>query len=571
MSLNILHISDLHFGTNSVKDQQSTRYCDTFVSSFIKELEGFIKELEGKKIDYLIVTGDIANSSKKMEYDKAIVFLEKVVDSLNISKKNVLICMGNHDISWDILRDIEDKEGIPLENLYKEKKKYDNFEAFYNNFYKDKDNHIQQFKTDSIFVEIPDETHKILFLGVNTCYHESNQDKDHCGYIDKVSFETSLKNMGSQYEGYVKCLVMHHNPKDLAQEKHSFDNWREIDKNKLGYPFVVFCGHIHDSDGESEVKSDDNDTIHYISVGSLLKKETTGEFNLYTISDDSSTIQIKYFDFHDSKDPSKQYWQEQDKKKARKKISLKPKVQENEIINDLFSDNYGKAVQELEDKQKQVQKTTHVKHSKTILDEIRNHQLYYSGHFHWDTDENGENSKFRSHGYIDINYLVSHIESLEIITKLYEEKIIEIREKTKLDKTIMVSIGLECSVIGARLSVLFPDFGFSYIPRKHKANDHITVEKEIGFSDYNTVILIKDITFDADEAIGIIEKSFKNKNIHLISLFYCGKKGEKKEILSGKDNAHFYSLIDDIEIPRCNVPESGCPIIKNKLQTIYRC
>lgn len=197
--------------------------------------------------------------------------------------------------------------------------------------------------------------------------------------------------------------------------------------------------------------------------------------------------------------------------------------------------------------------------------------MFYSGHFHWDTDGNGQNSKFRSHGYIDINYLVSHNVSLEIITRLYKEKINDIQEKTKPDKTIMVSIGLECCVIGARLSVLFPDIGFSYIPRKNNVNDHITIEDKIGLSDYNTVILIKDITFDANEAIEIIKERFENKNIHLISLFYCGKKDEKNEILSGIENAHFHSLIDDIEIPRCDVPESECPIIKNKLQTIYRC
>lgn len=562
MSLNILHISDLHFVTEADKDK--TRYSDSFV-------EDFIDEFKNIEINYLIVTGDIADKSKEMEYKTASEFLNKVVLDLHIHKENVLICMGNHDISWRELEDIADKEGT--KDLHLREEKYNNFEKFYNGFYKVGDKQIQQFKTDSIFVEIPDNNKKILFLGVNTCYRESNQENDHHGCVDKGNFEKGIRNLDVKYKDYLKCLVMHHNPKDLAKEKHDFLNWRDaVDdvRKNLGSPFIVLCGHIHSSDGESEIKSDEGDTIHYISVGSLLQKKTKGKYNLYTINEDSSKLEIKYFDYEE--DTGKRYWQDQSKKKSRKEVLLRSIVRKNDAWNDLLSDYNEKTIQELNDSQKRGQSVQHKSNTKkSITDEIRDHQLYYSGHFHWDTDGNGENSKFRSHGYIDINYLVSHIESLETITQLFKEKINEIQEKTKLDKTIMVSIGLECSVIGARLSVLFPDFGFSYIPRKHKANDHIDIENEIGFSDYDTVVLIKDITFDADESIDIIEKRFKNKNIHLVSLFYCGKKDKKKEILSGIENAHFYSLIDDIEIPRCEVSESDCPIIKNNLQTIYRC
>lgn len=562
MSLNILHISDLHFVTEADKDK--TRYSDSFV-------EDFIDEFKNIEINYLIVTGDIADKSKKMEYKTAFEFLNKVVLDLHIHKENVLICMGNHDISWRELEDIADKEGT--KDLHLRKEKYNNFEKFYNDFYKDGDKQIQQFKTDSIFVEIPDKDHNILFLGVNTCYQESNQENDHHGCVDKGSFEKGIRNLDIEYKDYLKCLVMHHNPKDLAKEKHDFLNWRDVVsdvRKSLGSPFVVLCGHIHSSDGESEIKSDEGDTIHYISVGSLLQTKTKGKYNLYTINDDSSKLEIKYFDYEE--DTDKRYWQDQSKKKSRKEVMLRSIVRENNAWNDLSSDYNEKTIQELNGSQKRGLPGQNKSNSKKgILDEIKDHKLYYSGHFHWGTDGNGENSKFKSHGYIDINYLVSHIDSLETITQLFKEKIDEIQEKTKHDKTMMVSIGLECCVIGARLSVLFPDIGFSYIPRKHKVNDHIDVEDKIGFSDYNTVILIKDITFDADEAIEIIENRFKNKRIYLVSLFYCGKKDTKNEILSGIENAHFYSLIDDIEIPRCEVSESDCPIIKNNLQTIYRC
>lgn len=560
MSINILHISDLHFGTK--KNEDKSRYDDNFVKKFLDQFND-------THVDYLLVSGDIANESKELEYDTASVFLNRVITELSITKNNVILCMGNHDISWGILDDIADREGTKGLNLRQEK--YDNFKKFYDDFFKEKETQIRQFNTDSIFVEIPDDKHHILFLGVNTCYKESNQQEDHHGWIEKASFELCLNKLNRQYKDYVKCLVMHHNPKDLGKELHDLRNWREIETADLGYPFVVFCGHIHGSDGESEVKSDDDETVHYVSVGSLLKKDIVGRYNLYSIPDDLSALQIRYFSFIDDTDVSKQYWQEQTSTKSRKKISLKRCVKKDDAFDKMLSDSKEEQIKKLEDANEHPLQKDIINPSYSLLDEIRDHQLFYSGHFHWDTDGQGQNSKFRSHGYIDINYLVSHKESLEIITRLYKEKINEINDKTKLKKTLMVSIGLECSVIGARLSVLFPGFGYSYIPRKHKANDHSEVENKIGFSNYDTVILIKDITFDADEAIEIMEERFKNKNIHLISLFYCGHKDKKNEILSDVENAHFYSLIDDIEIPRCDVPESECPIIKNNLQTIYKC
>ena len=141
MSINILHVSDLHFVTEADKDK--TRYSDSFV-------EDFLDEFRDVKINYLIVTGDIADKSKEIEYKSASAFLNRVVSDLQIPKQNVLICMGNHDIFWRKLEDIADKEGT--KDLHLKKEKYINFEKFYNDFYKKEGGgQIRKFKTDSIF------------------------------------------------------------------------------------------------------------------------------------------------------------------------------------------------------------------------------------------------------------------------------------------------------------------------------------------------------------------------------------------------------------------------------------
>ena len=560
MSINILHISDLHFGTK--KNESNTRYNDSFVGMFLDQFKDI-------KIDYLLVSGDIANESKVLEYETASVFLNRLVTELGIYKKNVLLCMGNHDISWSVLDDISDREGTKNLNLRLEK--YNNFKNFYDNFYNEDESRVQQFVTDSIFVEIPDDIHKILFLGINTCYKESNQKEDHHGWIEKTSFESYLNRLSPKYKSYVKFLVMHHNPKDLGSEQHDLRNWRDINTADLGYPFVVFCGHIHGSDGESEVKSDDDETIHYVSVGSLLKKDIVGKYNLYSIPDDTSKLQIRYFNFNDDTDVSKQYWQEQTSNKSRKEIPLKRCSKTEDTFDKIMSDGQERQIQKLEHQDEHPIKKNTIKSFKSLLDEIREHQLFYSGHFHWAMDKGSVNNVFKTHGYIDVNYLVSHDESLETIIQLFKTQIEEIFKDATFERTLMISIGLECTVIGARLSSLFPSLDYSYMPRKREVDDYNKVENSIGFFDYDTVVIIKDITFDAKEVVDVIEDSFTGKTIYLISLFYCGDKENKGNIINDINNAHFYSLIDDIEIAQCNLPESDCPIIKYKLQTIYRC
>ena len=109
----ILHISDLHFSSNI----DITRFDNNFQNKFIETL----KAITDFKIKYLVITGDIANLSDETEYNTAKTFLDVIVSSLDINKMNVIICPGNHDISYPEL----DNTAYPL---WSSKKMY-NFAA----------------------------------------------------------------------------------------------------------------------------------------------------------------------------------------------------------------------------------------------------------------------------------------------------------------------------------------------------------------------------------------------------------------------------------------------------------
>lgn len=80
----ILHFSDMHISVNDNSEQI---------------LKGFAECFEDK-VDLLIFSGDIANRGKKEEFDKAIVLLKELCDTLKI-RKNVYV-PGNHDIKRNV-------------------------------------------------------------------------------------------------------------------------------------------------------------------------------------------------------------------------------------------------------------------------------------------------------------------------------------------------------------------------------------------------------------------------------------------------------------------------------------
>lgn len=571
MSINILHISDLHFRAPSEQDK-NIYYSN---KDFCKEFVSYIKDKIGE-VDYLIFTGDAINQGYLKAFDDAIKFLEEIIKELHIEKKKVLLCMGNHDFNHNEL--IEEEKEIPayepdrqtkVANIHTSDTKYKHFKSFVENIC-GKDLNVK----DAIYDEITDEKNKFVIIGVNTCYIESYEKKSHKGAIDKEQFVYKLKELLKDKSDYKVFLAMHHNP-DPSAVGNEIYNWKEIlldiRKEQIKNPIVVFSGHIHyietgigcsyEHDGKSDAVIGKQKGIYYFSAGSLLNTEyKSRSFNLYEIDNNKIT-----YHFHTHINAKKKpFWKRIDGGEII--------IEEQDVTSKITTEESGDDDKETPGENKQIEDKL------KLMKYIGGHELYYSGHFHWNTDENTEKSDFKSHGYIDINYLVSHNESLEIITRLFRTEIDNIKNlyKEKLGKTMLVAIGMECNVIGARLSILFPDFDFSYLTRKYKAKDYNDIENgtALTYGDYDTIILIKDIMVKTSkgDTVEIIRDKFYGKNVQLISLFYCGKATERDAIKGIFDTVQFFPLIEDIKIPICDEQdEKKCPIVEYKLQTIYKC
>ncbi|MDX9694205.1 MAG: metallophosphoesterase [Bacteroidales bacterium] len=566
MSSAILHISDLHFVLPI--DNAKTRYNDDFETTFIKSCK--IAESKHKiKIKYLVVSGDIANTSKEKEYQKAFSFLKKIIGEIKIDFKNVLICPGNHDISWAALdTTIEELSIGDNQKVYEQHEvKFKFFKSFYDNFFSTIGKTFDP--KQAVFDSIIDEEDKLIILGINSGYHESNQDFDHFGFIDKEKLQSQIMslNLESKKE-YSRIAVMHHNPKDLHKEKHNLKNWKEVSACLLQYFPSIVCGHLHGSDGEALIHTDDA-IAYFVSVGSLSKNNIDNTFNLYT---NLNNEQAKVL-FYQLIDPdTKPAWQYLSEKKAKTNFAIKmssdkpiTNIDETSDWNKIANEHYSKTK---ENTQKPKQNITEIEslNDFDLITYIRVNKLFKTGHFHW-------TENFRSHGLIDINYLVSKKETLEYLTKEFYNKILVCAEK-KLENVIIIAVGIECNIIGARLSALFPKYHYSFIPDPDK-KDFSSIEREVKLGHFEHIIIIKDIIFEAESSKQLLihlEASTK-KNIFIFSIFYCGEKSRELNLFSDFSNVIFSSVCNDIEIHRCNYSYDGglndCPIHKYKLETHF--
>ena len=100
--VNILHLSDLHFGM----EPDNKKMTSTTVDQRNLTLDTLIKMLgnidDGWKPQVVAITGDIAWKGKAEDYEKAGEWLnDKLLPILNLQPDKLIVCPGNHDIDRD--------------------------------------------------------------------------------------------------------------------------------------------------------------------------------------------------------------------------------------------------------------------------------------------------------------------------------------------------------------------------------------------------------------------------------------------------------------------------------------
>lgn len=128
---NILHLSDLHFGAEHLEE-----YPKSAIQKRNDALKTLLIKLENIKPKWkphiIAISGDIAFSGEKNEFESAWDWIKELLNKLKLKKKSLIICAGNHDKKINKSQRIP-KNGLEADKLL-ERKNLSDLEKNFNGF-----------------------------------------------------------------------------------------------------------------------------------------------------------------------------------------------------------------------------------------------------------------------------------------------------------------------------------------------------------------------------------------------------------------------------------------------------
>jgi WD40 repeat protein/GTPase SAR1 family protein/predicted MPP superfamily phosphohydrolase len=297
--IHILHLSDLHLGDIAQ------------ASVYRMQLEtDLIQELNIRRLEYMVISGDIANQSTKEEYDAAFMMVDGLVKRFGLDASRVVVVPGNHDLNWDLSESAypfipKRKLPSPLpedlyipagdlgsllreDTLYRERFAYFNAH-FYRRVYGGQD-YPSAFAEQVLFFERPED--RILFLGLNSCWQLDHYFRDRAN-INMQALTRSLDRLQEgHYDGWLKIAVWHHPVTGQHQMNDEFMQLLSVH----GFQ-VCLHGHIHETI-QGFYKYDDQRHINIVGAGTFgapAKEQKTGiplQYNLLTFDPENGEMTV---------------------------------------------------------------------------------------------------------------------------------------------------------------------------------------------------------------------------------------------------------------------------------------
>ncbi len=264
--INIIHLSDLHFGT-----EDNAKIWSGQLAEDVDELKSKFSH-----IDVVILSGDIANRSTPPEYKAAKIFVDNIKEEFNLEPNQIIIVPGNHDLNWDLAKEsyneLQDRPTFPGKNhiiktetvkdilssmmallnrsvvveryFIRDDKKYkDRFQHF-SKFYED-------IKGEPYPLEYEDqgilhyyESRKLLILGLNSAWELDHHYKTRAE-INENAINKALKTIRNNptYQDCLKIAVWHH-PLHSSFEDRIKDHGLIQTLARSGFRLALH-GHIH--------------------------------------------------------------------------------------------------------------------------------------------------------------------------------------------------------------------------------------------------------------------------------------------------------------------------------------
>jgi small GTP-binding protein len=297
--IHILHLSDIHLETES----QARKYR--------MQLETDLKnELDVKRLEYLVISGDIANHSTEEEYKAAFELVDGLVKRFGLDAGRVVIVPGNHDLNQQLSKkaypfiyngELPDplpegmyipagEEGVLLRDDELYQKRFDLFSThFYKKVYSGKEYPLD-YAEQSMIIERHED--KILFLALNSCWQIDHHFDQRAGINTDALSRAHDRLQDEKYDNWLKIAVWHHPVTGKEPMNDEFLQYLSVHNFQ-----ICMHGHIHEA-MEGFYKYDDRRGIHIIGAGTFgapTNEQVPGiplQYNLLTFDPDERTITV---------------------------------------------------------------------------------------------------------------------------------------------------------------------------------------------------------------------------------------------------------------------------------------
>jgi 3',5'-cyclic AMP phosphodiesterase CpdA len=230
---------------------------------YINEIiNAFTYEIENKKPDILIISGDLTNNGEKESH----IELSKKINYIEENGTSVYVIPGNHDISNPWARSFKGDKQYVTESINEKE-----FSEIYANF--GYDEAISKDENTLSYLAAPSEDLWLLMLDTNKYKNNDDLGKPQTdGELSQDTLDWIQKCSAlAREEGATILTVMHHNilnHSDAIEKGFTLNNNKEtlelFKKNRLN---LVLSGHIHIQDISSYKNG--ADTQYDIATGSL--------------------------------------------------------------------------------------------------------------------------------------------------------------------------------------------------------------------------------------------------------------------------------------------------------------
>lgn len=250
-NMRILHLSDLHFGSDEDEDDIELR--KQYIYSFFDKLKAICRTAP---VHYIFITGDIGYKALEKDYDQAEKFISSLLKVCDLDSERLFLCPGNHDVDRSAIEDyaypIEQKDAdnfLSLGKLKKHEECFQNYNSLCGRLkclpYQIGEN--ENYLTGVQFCE------DCTIVCLNTAWFSKN-DKMKKVWVGK-NYPVAIKNrIDESYDsdrvrkGLPVITIMHHpvsywEEQDCSCYNNSMNVWGMITKMSD----MVLCGHTHET------------------------------------------------------------------------------------------------------------------------------------------------------------------------------------------------------------------------------------------------------------------------------------------------------------------------------------